>query len=265
LEARWGREGERDVRLVQEHAVYAGMVEAMDLAVGKVLAKLDDLGLRENTIVIFTSDNGGLSTSEGWPTSNLPLRGGKGWMYEGGIREPLLVRWPATISAGRVIRTPVSSPDFFPTLLDAVGVKPAPNQTLDGVSLLPLLRGGTLPERALFWHYPHYGNQGGAPSAAIRRGNWKLIEWMEDQRVELFDLGNDPGEASDRARSEPQQVAALRAELKSWQKAVGARFPTPNPAYDPQLASGRVSARPTEKGSPSAGGDAAAKKSKAKK
>jgi arylsulfatase A-like enzyme len=186
-------------------------------------------------------------------------------MYEGGIREPLLVRWPATISAGRVIRTPVSSPDFFPTLLDAVGVKPAPNQTLDGVSLLPLLRGGTLPERALFWHYPHYGNQGGAPSAAIRRGNWKLIEWMEDQRVELFDLGNDPGEASDRARSEPQQVAALRAELKSWQKAVGARFPTPNPAYDPQLASGRVSARPTEKGSPSAGGDAAAKKSKAKK
>ena len=265
LEARWGREGERDVRLVQEHAVYAGMVEAMDLAVGKVLSKLDELGLRENTLVIFTSDNGGLSTSEGWPTSNLPLRGGKGWMYEGGIREPLLVRWPAIISAGRVIRTPVSSPDFFPTLLEVADAKPATNQTLDGVSLLPLFRGDTLPERSLYWHYPHYGNQGGAPSAAIRRGNWKLIEWMEDQRVELFDLDNDPGEASDRARSEPQRVAALRTELNRWQKAVGARFPTPNPAYDPAQASGRASPRPTDKGSPAAAGEAAAQKQPKKK
>ena len=135
LKAKWGREEPRDVRLVQEHAVYAAMVEAMDLAVGKVLAKLDELGLRENTLVIFTSDNGGLSTSEGWPTSNLPLRGGKGWMYEGGIREPLLVRWPAVVKAGSVISTPVSSPDFFPTLLEAAGAKPQPGQTLDGVSL----------------------------------------------------------------------------------------------------------------------------------
>ncbi len=261
LEARWGRESERDVRLVQEHAVYAGMVEAMDLAVGKVLAKLDELGLRENTLIIFTSDNGGLATSEGWPTSNLPWRGGKGWMYEGGIREPLVMRWPATITAGAVIRTPVSSPDFFPTLLDVAGVKPAPNQTLDGTSLLPLFRGGTLPDRSLYWHYPHYGNQGGAPGAAIRRGNWKLIEWMEDQRVELFDLSSDPSETTDLSRKDPQRVAALRTELRNWQKSVGARYPTPNPAYDPAQPSGRASVRPTDNAPPAA----AAKKGKAKK
>lgn len=244
LEAKWGREHERDVRLVQEHAVYAGMVEAMDLAVGKVLAKLDELGLSENTLVIFTSDNGGLSTSEGWPTSNLPLRGGKGWMYEGGIREPLLVRWPAVVSAGRTIATPVSSPDFFPTLLEATGTRAAAGQTFDGVSLVPLFRGGGLPDRALFWHYPHYGNQGGAPGAAIRRGNWKLIEWMEDQRAELFDLARDPGEQTDLANREPQRVAALRAELRAWQLSTKATYPTPNPAFDPSKPSGRASTRP---------------------
>jgi arylsulfatase A-like enzyme len=247
LEAKWGREHGRDVRLVQEHAVYAGMVEAMDLAVGKVLARLDELGLRENTIVIFTSDNGGLSTSEGWPTSNLPLRGGKGWMYEGGIREPLIVRWPGVVKPGSITSAPVSSPDFFPTLVEAAGAKLAPGQVVDGVSLLPLFRGGALPERALFWHYPHYGNQGGAPSAAIRRGNWKLIEWMEDQRVELFDLARDPGEETDLARRDPEQAAALRAELKAWQQTVGARYPTPNPNYDPAKTSGRAVNRSTTK------------------
>jgi arylsulfatase A-like enzyme len=190
--------------------------------------------------VIFTSDNGGLSTSEGWPTSNLPLRGGKGWMYEGGIREPLLVRWPAVVTAGRVIETPVSSPDFFPTLLEIAGAKPVSGQVLDGVSLLPVLRGETLPERALYWHYPHYGNQGGAPGAAIRRGNWKLIEWLEDQRVELFDLSRDPGEQNDLANRDPKRAATLRDEMKSWQKSVGARFPTPNPKFDPSARSGRA-------------------------
>jgi arylsulfatase A-like enzyme len=244
LTEKWGREEPRDVRLVQEHAVYAAMVEAMDLAVGKVLAKLDELGLRENTIVIFTGDNGGLSTSEGWPTSNLPLRGGKGWMYEGGIREPLLVRWPAVVKAGSVVSTPVSSPDFFPTLLEAVGAKPQPGQVLDGTSLLPVFKGGTLPERALFWHYPHYGNQGGAPGAAIRRGDWKLIEWLEDGRVELFDVAADIGETKDLAVREPRRVAQLRAELHAWQKQVGARFPIANPNYNPTQPSGRAANRP---------------------
>jgi arylsulfatase A-like enzyme len=247
LQAKWGREGERDVRHVQEHAIYAAMVEAMDLAVGKVLAKLDELGLAENTLVIFTSDNGGLSTSEGWPTSNLPLRGGKGWLYEGGIREPLLVRWPAVVKAGGVINTPVSSPDFFPTLLEVAGTKPEPGQVLDGVSLMPVFKGGDLPERPLFWHYPHYGNQGGAPGAAIRRGPWKLIHWMEEDRTELFDLSKDISEQTDLAGKEPQRVAQLRAELAAWQTQVGARFPLPNPAYDPAKPSGRAASRDPKK------------------
>ncbi len=244
LTEKWGREQERDVRLVQDHAVYAAMVEAMDLAVGKVLAKLDELGLRENTLVIFTSDNGGLSTSEGSPTSNLPLRGGKGWMYEGGIREPLLVRWPAVVKPGGVIKTPVSSPDFFPTLLEAADASPQPGQVLDGRSLLPVFKGGDLPERALFWHYPHYGNQGGAPGAAIRRGDWKLIEWFEEPRVELFNVVSDIGEQTDLSQREPELTARLLTELHELQKQVGARFPIPNPNYDSAKPSGRASQRP---------------------
>jgi len=243
LQAEWGREFERDVRLVQEHAVYAAMVEAMDLAVGRVLSALDELGLRENTLVIFTSDNGGLSTSEGWPTSNRPLRAGKGWMYEGGIREPLLVRWPGVTRPGSVINEPVSSPDFFPTFLDAAGLAPVAGQVLDGRSLRPALRGERQSERALFWHYPHYGNQGGAPAAAIRRGDWKLIEWQEDNRVELFDLAHDLGEENDLAAREAARAERLRTELRAWQKQVGARFPTPNPNYDPAQPDGRRSDR----------------------
>jgi len=245
LEAKWGKEDTRDVRLVQEHAVYAGMVEAMDLAVGKVLAKLDALGLRDNTLVIFTSDNGGLSTSEGWPTSNLPLRGGKGWIYEGGIREPLLVRWPNVTKPGRVVATPVSSPDFMPTLLEAAGAKLQPGQLLDGQSLVPVLEGKEQPARALFWHYPHYGNQGGAPAAAVRRGEWKLIEWYEDQRVELYNLARDASEKTDLAPSEPERVAALRDELHAWQKRVGAKMPIANAAFDPNKPNGRGAARRT--------------------
>jgi arylsulfatase A-like enzyme len=239
----WGREQERDVRLVQEHAVYAAMVEAMDLAVGKVLAKLDELGLAENTLIIFSSDNGGLSTSEGWPTSNLPLRGGKGWMYEGGIRVPLLVRWPAVVKSGGVINTPVSSPDFFPTLLEATSNKPIAGQQLDGISLLPALKGQPIPERPLFWHYPHYGNQGGAPAAAIRRGDWKLIEWFEDDRVELFNLTSDIGEERDLAASQPKRVKKLRDELHAWKSEVRAKSPLPNPNFDPSKPSGRAAKR----------------------
>jgi arylsulfatase A-like enzyme len=249
LEPKFGREEPRDVRLVQEHAVYAGMVEAMDLAVGKVLAKLDELQLSENTLVIFTSDNGGLSTSEGWPTSNEPLRAGKGWLYEGGIRTPFLVRWPARIKPGQTIDTPVSSPDLFPTLLDAIGSEPEPDQTLDGISLLRSLRGESIPERPLYWHYPHYGNQGGAPGAAIRRGPWKLISWYEDQRVELFHLPSDLGEQRDRSAEEPQLVADLQAELRQWQARIQAKMPSSNPGFDPQRADGRSSTRPRENAS----------------
>ena len=242
LGERWGREGERDVREVQSHTVYAGMIEAMDLAVGRVLQALDDLGRREDTLVVFTSDNGGLSTSEGSPTSNLPLRAGKGWMYEGGIRVPLIVRWPGVARPGSVVTAPVSSPDFFPTFLAAGGVRP-PEGAADGRSLVPVLRGETPPERALFWHYPHYGNQGGAPAAAVRRGDWKLIKWFEDGREELFNLAGDLGEQRDLAPRETARVAALRAELRAWQQDVGARFPVPNPAYDPAATSGRAAPR----------------------
>lgn len=246
LKGKWGSERERDVRLVQEDPIYAGMVEAMDGAVGKVLAKLDELGLSENTLVIFTSDNGGLSTSEGWPTSNVPFRGGKGWMYEGGIREPLVIRWPAVVQPNTVIDTPVSSPDFFPTLLDTANGHPSAEQTLDGVSLLPLLKGSVIPERSLFWHYPHYGNQGGAPSAAVRRGDWKLIEWYESNEVELFNLGIDIGEETNLAADEPERVTSLRSELSEWQKQVGAKFPVSNPNFDSSKPSGQAAKRNTK-------------------
>jgi arylsulfatase A-like enzyme len=164
-------------------------------------------------------------------------------MYEGGIRVPLLVRWPAVVKTGSVVSTPVSSPDFLPTFLDATESEPPPSPIIDGVSFLPLLRGGTLPERACFWHYPHYGNQGGAPSAAIRRGHWKLIEWFEDQRVELFNLATDLGETTELARKEIARADALRAELRAWQEQVGARFPSPNPNYDATKPSGRSAVR----------------------
>jgi arylsulfatase A-like enzyme len=226
LEARWGRERERDVRLVQDHAVYAGMVEAMDQAVGKVLRKLEELGLEERTVVVFTSDNGGLSTSEGHPTSNLPLRAGKGWLYEGGVRVPLIVRAPGLARPGSVCDTPVTSPDFFPTLLALAGLPARPGQHLDGVSFVPSLKGDSLRRGPVFWHYPHYGNQGGAPGGAVRDGDWKLIEWYEDQSIELFNLKEDLGEQSNLATRRPDKVKELRAKLDAWRRDVGARMPT---------------------------------------
>jgi len=243
LTDRWGREGERDVRLTQDHVIYAAMVEAMDLAVGKVLAKLDELQLTKNTIVIFTSDNGGLSTSEGWPASNIPLRAGKGWMYEGGIRVPLIIRWPGVTKAGSKISSPVISTDFFPTLTNATSKIPAALPHPDGVNLRPVLQGKALPERSLYWHYPHYGNQGGAPAAAIRQGDWKLIHWFEDDRKELFDVRNDIGETQDLAAKQPERVAAMSQDLRAWQTSVNAKFPTPNPRYNPKKPNGRAAKR----------------------
>ncbi len=231
-DAIWGQEGERKVRLVQEHALYGGMVEAMDLAVGKVLDALDRLGLAKDTAVFFMSDNGGLSTSEGHPTSNLPLRAGKGWMYEGGIREPMMVRWPGVTAPGSVCETPVTSTDFYPTILEVAGLSPRPRQHVDGVSLVPLLRGKPLDRGPLFWHYPHYGNQGGAPSGAVRDGDWKLIEWYGDGgRVELYNLKADIGERKDLAKAMPDRAAALRATLRRWLQETGAKMPVPNPRY----------------------------------
>ena len=229
LEAKWGVEGERKVRLVQEHAVYAGMVEAMDQAIGKVLRKLAELGLDRRTVVVFTSDNGGLSTSEGHPTSNLPLRAGKGWLYEGGVREPLIVDAPGVTQAGAVCDTPVISPDFFPTLLELAGLPARPKQHLDGVSFVSLLKGGSRSRGPIFWHYPHYGNQGGAPGGGVREGDWKLIEWYEGNRVELYNLKDDLGERHNLAAAQPGKVGTLLAKLQAWRADVGAKMPAPNP------------------------------------
>jgi arylsulfatase A-like enzyme len=216
----------RRVRSVQCHAVYAAMVEAMDTAFGRVMRKLDELGLAENTLVIFTSDNGGLSTSEGSPTSNLPLRAGKGWLYEGGIRVPFIARLPgATMKSGSTSDVPVVSPDIFATALEFAGVRPAANAVIDGKSLLPLLRGGAAPQRdALFWHFPHYGNQGGFPGGAIRTGDWKLVESYEDGAVQLFNLRDDVGEKKDLAAAQTERVKTMRARLHAWYREVGAKF-----------------------------------------
>lgn len=229
----WGEEPPRKVRLVQEHAVYAAMVEAMDAAVGKVLDALDEQGLADNTIVIFMSDNGGLSTSEGSPTSNHPLRAGKGWMYEGGIREPMIIKWPGVTAPGSECNVPVTSTDFYPTMLDMAGLPLRPKQHVDGVSLAPLLDGKPLDRGPLFWHYPHYGNQGGTPSAAVRDGDWKLIHFFEDHRLELYNLKDDIGEKHNLATEEPQKVKELRQKLIKWLNETGAVMPSVSPRYQP--------------------------------
>ncbi|MBN2132374.1 MAG: sulfatase-like hydrolase/transferase [Sedimentisphaerales bacterium] len=226
----WGKEGARKVRLVQDHAVYGGMVEAMDQAVGKVLDALDRLDLAENTVVFFMSDNGGLSTSEGHPTCNLPLRAGKGWLYEGGIREPMMVRWPGQIEAGGICHEPVISTDFYPTILEMAGVPSKPQQHLDGRSMVGLLRQrGPQEDRAIYWHYPHYGNQGGSPGGAIRLGDYKLIEFYEDNHIELYNLRDDIGEQQDLAAEKPRMAGKLRQMLHEWRDEVDAAMPSPNP------------------------------------
>jgi arylsulfatase A-like enzyme len=228
----WGQERERQVRLVQNHATYAAMLEQMDSAIGRVLAALDRTGLATRTIVVFTSDNGGLSTSEGHPTSNLPFRGGKGWPYEGGIREPWIICAPGVTKSGRVCDTPVVSTDFYPTLLELAGLPLFPQQHLDGVSLVPLFKGKKLRRGApLFWHYPHYGNQGGAPCGATRDGDWKLIEWYEDGSLELFNVRDDLSEKKNLATERPDLVKKLHAKLIAWRKSVNALMPTPNPDF----------------------------------
>jgi arylsulfatase A-like enzyme len=231
-EKKWGKERASKVRLVQDHPTYAAMIEETDNAVGLVLDKLKELGLAENTIVLFTSDNGGLSTAEAFSTSNVPLRAGKGWMYEGGIRVVSIARWPGVVEAGSTCATPVISMDYFPMFLEAAGVRPESGLKIDGVSLLPLLRGGKLAERALYWDYPHYGNQGGAPGSAVRQGKWKLVEWREEGALELFDIEADPSETKNVASDEPEVAKRLHGMLKKWRAEVGAKTPAVNPRYE---------------------------------
>ena len=229
----WGQERANQVRLVQNNAVYAAMLEQFDAGVGRVLAALEQHGLTEKTIVVFMSDNGGLATAEGHPTANLPLRAGKGWPYEGGVREPLIVVAPGVTKAGTTCDSPVISTDFYPTLLQLAGLPLQPAQHLDGVSFVPLLKGEAMARgKPLFWHYPHYANQGGAPNGVIRDGDWKLIEWYEDGALELYNLAQDLGEKTNLAAQQPERVKELHAKLVAWRKEVGALMPTPNPDFN---------------------------------
>ena len=221
-------EGNGRTRSVQSLPVYAAMVEAMDAAAGTVLKRLKELNLDKSTIVIFFSDNGGLSTAEGSPTSNLPLRGGKGWLYEGGIREPLVIKYPPKVQAGTSCDVPVISNDFYPTLLQMVGLPLMPKQHTGGISIAPLLQNKTIERDALYWHYPHYGNQGSSPGSAIRMGEWKLIEWYEDNRIELFNLQSDLGERNDIAEQNPEVKTRLLTMLHVWLKKENASMPTIN-------------------------------------
>ena len=223
-EQTWPTDDPRLVRERQTHAVYAAMVESMDSAVGRVVEALREEGVLDNTILCFVADNGGLSTAEGSPTSNWPLRGGKGWLYEGGHRVAFIIRTPDGKPTDSDV--PVITNDFYPTLLDLAGLPLKPEQHRDGVSLKPIIDGTqtTLDREALFWHYPHYANQGGFPGGVIRKGDWKLIRRYEDGRTHLYHLNADPSEQHDLSAAEPERTRALAAELDQWLQSTGARF-----------------------------------------
>lgn len=239
------KEGGAYTKLIQDNAQYASMVRAVDDDVGRLMRALDRLGLADDTIVIVTSDNGGLATIEpdpagnprpGTPTANVPLRAGKGWLYEGGLRIPLMIRAPGA-RRGIVSSVPVDTLDIVPTLLEAARIVPPPADVLDGVSLQPLLSGRTLPAgRKLYWHFPHYHASGSVPSGAVLDGDWKLIEFFETQTVELYDLARDPSERRNLAARDAQRAAALRLQMRQWRSDVGARMPTVNAQYAPSSA-----------------------------
>ena len=214
----------------QGKPAYAAMVESIDESLGRVTKALDELGLAENTLIIFSSDNGGFAGA----TSNAPLRANKGSNYEGGIRVPLIFKGPGVGKKGAVSEVPAITNDLYPTILDLVGLPARPNQHLDGVSLAPILTGGgSIDREALFWHYPHYNKHPqSAPTAVIRRGPWKLIEFLETGSVELFDLSKDLGETTDLSKQEAQRTSKLRADLHAWQKQVGAEPMLPNPQFE---------------------------------
>ncbi len=219
-------------RMLQSDPEYAAMVWSMDENIGRMLQAVEDAGQADNTVVFFTSDNGGLATAEGAPTCNFPLHEGKGWTYEGGTREPLIVHWPGVTEPGSRCSVPVTTPDFYPTMLEMAGADLIPEQHVDGLSLAPLLRGGdSLDRDAIFWHDPHYGNQGGTPGSSIRAGDWKLIEFYEDGRLELYNLVADVSETHNVAEKHPDVTRDLHEKLKTWRAEIGADLPEPNPEW----------------------------------
>ncbi len=218
------------VRVKQDNPVYAGLIEQTDEAVGHVLNTLETLNLDDNTVIVFVSDNGGVSAGDDYATSNLPLRGGKGYQWEGGIRIPFFLKVPQIDYPKKIVDTPVTGADLFPTLLELAGIdNPA---FVDGVSLVPLLKDKSILERSLYWHYPHYGNQGGDPSAIIRKGNWKLIHYFEDGTNELYNLSSDMRETKNLYNQFPQEGMLLKNELENWLSSTKALIPETDPLYN---------------------------------
>lgn len=240
------------IKQFQDNVQFAAMVESLDESVGRVIQKLKDLNLEDNTIIIFFSDNGGMSAANfgnpnrvvnpdklnaAFATSNLPLRGGKGWLYEGGIREPLIVKWPQEGKEGITCDVPVSSVDFYPTILQMCGLDGKyKNHVTDGVSVTPLLKGkaSKLENRPIFWHFPHYSNHGmQSPGGAIRMGDYKLLDYLENNTIQLFNLAKDPGEQNDLSSKEPAKAKELYDLLNKWRKDVNADMMSVNPDYSP--------------------------------
>ena len=219
-------------RVIQSHAVYAAMIEALDENIGRVLSKLEELGIDDNTIIVFTSDNGGLSTSEGSPTANAPLRGGKGWLYEGGIRVPYIVKYPENKNAGKVSDLPISSIDIMPTILASANLTLKPETSIEGINITPFVETNTIPERALYWHYPHYSNQGGNPGSVIRLGDYKLFHDFETEKTELYNLKEDISERKDLSTELPEKTKELYKKLDDWRTSSNAKMMTPNPRWD---------------------------------
>lgn len=230
----YAKEGDGRTLLHQKRGDYGSMVTAMDYNVGRLIASLKESAQWDNTIFIFTSDNGGLTTLQNnreAPTAVRPLRAGKGWCYEGGIRIPLMIRVPKVTPAGQVEETPTISQDLFPTLVDLLGLKSKGSKDLDGASLQALFAGKKLDRESLIWHFPHYHGSAWKPGAAIRQGNWKLVKHFETDQIELYDLAQDIGETEDLASSEPAKAKALERILTESLQQMKAQFPVANPDF----------------------------------
>jgi len=220
-------------RMIQSDPVYAAMVYSLDLNIGRIVNTLKETGKLENTIIVFTSDNGGLSTSESSPTCNLPAAEGKGWMYDGGIRVPLSFTWKDHIQKNQTVDLHTTSPDLYPTILDLVNIKN--HNEIDGKSIYePIINSRTpkeLIDRDLFWHYPHYGNQGGTPTSSIRNGDWKLIEFFEDMHIELYNTKEDISESFDLVKQYPERANSMKQRLHAWRESIDAKIPLANPDW----------------------------------
>lgn len=237
--AKYERKNANDNQDGEPDPIYAAMVESVDKALGKLRAKLEALGVADNTIILFTSDNGGVGF-QGRTLhrigDNGPLHGGKGYTYEGGIREPMIVHWPGVTEAGTHCDVPVYGCDFMPTFLSFAGYVLPSDRPCDGLDISHLLKGSTsLQREALYWHYPHYSDQGGTPSGAIRVGDWKLIEFFEDGHLELYNLKLDIGEQYDFSRSYADKTMELQSKLRTWRQSLHADMPRINPNWDPGL------------------------------